>query len=491
MVTRKIVLKNWRDRNLLVPAPPTRGTDGSEVLSELDVFLARGGDDGAPRRPALRLRYVDAGLLYASWVWDHQPDAPRLTVLDPAGVAPALDRLARAIPSPLPGETGEAALARAIGSGDLMDPVRELEIAHELTLALIPFQLGLELNHLEARGLRPVLRVQPSPTTAQVPWELLGTNGADRMLDMMDVSTLLPASLRNDPSRRVSPWDPAGPVALVLDPAVPGFPAGSELGSVLGPVEPGTPLAQIAADLGDRARVPGAPHPEPSRGSAGGDPASVFRRDDAGRAWLAEALAGGIEPAASRLLYVGHVTSSTHALDARMHLADSAEVPGRAAPTGPHRPYSAADIALGAPGLAPLTAPNRVALIACDSGGDLRFSEPTGLMAAFAHRGAEYVTATRWTLPTEAGLRRFSPALRDRAEGIVADAVLAVNAAQDDPDPVAALGAWQRQQRERWTTTGDPRFSPLVWAALQTAWSPPPVDPGPEPGTRTGAPTRR
>lgn len=97
------------------------------------------------------------------------------------------------------------------------------------------------------------------------------------------------------------------------------------------------------------------------------------------------------------------------------------------------------------------------------------------LMAAFVHRGAEYVTATRWTLPTEAGLDRYSPALAGRAEGMLGDAIVAVDAAHEASDPVAALGAWQREQRRRWTSTGDARYSPIIWGTLTTAWAPAPT----------------
>ncbi|MGJ0203980.1 hypothetical protein [Leucobacter sp. gxy201] len=464
---KRIVLKNWRDKRWITAQPPGVRSDGSEVLAGLDAHLSPSGPvsgaGGAVGRPVVRLRYVDAELLYASWVWDHQADEPRLTVFERADVDAALGRLARALPTPLPGETGAQALERAIGSGELLDPVRELELAHELTGALLPVVLGLELNRLEALGLRPVLRVQASPSTAQVPWELLGADGHERALDMMDVAMLLPASIRNDPERTVSPWTPDGPVVGVLDPAVPGYASSSDLGSVLGPVADGSPLSDRVGELGARLR------PRPAH------PPEAFRRTDLDRLELARLLgdAGAVEnggSTASRLLYVGHVTGSTHALDARLHLADDAETPGRADLLGAHRPYSAADIAVGAPGLEPLHAPNRVALVACDSGGDLRFAEPTGLVAAFAHRGAEYVTATRWTLPTDAGLARFG--LGDRAAGVLADAVLAVDAAHDAPDPVVALAAWQRRQRERWSETGDPRYSPIVWGAFMTAWSP-------------------
>ncbi|MGF6822347.1 hypothetical protein M2317_001251 [Microbacterium sp. ZKA21] len=441
------MVKNWRELTHLGPVRRATAVDGDRVLVDLP----------ADRQPVARLRYVDGDDLFVNWIWDHQPDSPRMTVIERRLVAPALTALAEALPTPIPGsgESGDQALTRALAHGVLLDLEREQHLAETLTAALIPLWLGLELNALEVAGLRPHVRVQLSPSTAQLPWELLSTSDGERGIDMVDVSLLLPATLRNDPTRELSPWAPGSPVAAVLDPVVPGFADAGELGSVLGPVAPGSPLARMAEELGTRRLPSGA----------------AFRRADIDRVALASAATE-----AGRLIYVGHVTASTHALDARMHLSDGIDAPGLAVPVGAHRPYTAADIALGAPGLEPLRAPNRVALIACDSGADARYAEPTGLMAAFVHRGAEYVTATRWTLPTEAGLDRYSPALAGRAEGMLSDAIVAVNAAHEASDPIAALGAWQREQRRRWTSTGDARYSPIIWGTLTTAWAPaPPV----------------
>ncbi|WP_307379934.1 CHAT domain-containing protein [Microbacterium sp. W4I20] len=442
-------MSTWRDLPLLGAPLPLARIDADAMLVDLP----------AGATPTARLRYVDADDLLVSWVWDHQRSSPRMSVVPRSRVAPVLDQLARALPSPLPGESGLQALQRALTNGVLLDVEREQELAALLTPALVPQQLAAELNAFAQAGARPHLRVQLSPSTAQVPWELMGTEGDERALDLVDVSVLLPATLRNAPARAVSPWSPGAPIAAVLDPVVPGFSATGELGSVLGPVDAGSPLAAMVEGWGARRR-PADP----------GSPAEAFRRTDAARLALAEAVTD-----AGRLVYVGHVTSSTHALDARMHLSDGPDAPGTTPAIGSHRPYSAAEIALGGEGLAPLRAPNRVALIACDSGTDLRFAEPMGLVAAFVHRGAEYVTATRWTLPTEAGLRRLVPALGDRAEGMLTEAIIAVDAAHDTADPVAALGAWQRGQRGAWTETGDPRHSPIIWGAFATAWAPAPV----------------
>jgi hypothetical protein len=106
----------------------------------------------------------------------------------------------------------------------------------------------------------------------------------------------------------------------------------------------------------------------------------LFRRTDAGRGWLA----GLLDQAPSRLLYVGHATAADgdvgHADRAALHLADD-------------RPLTASDLMS-----AKLPFPPRVALLACASGGDYQFDEATGLVAAMILCGAQLVTATLWSL---------------------------------------------------------------------------------------------
>jgi hypothetical protein len=382
---------------------------------------------------AVQLKFVDAGDLYASWRWEHDLDQPRAFRFPRALVQGALDDWARAVPSPLPGERADQALVRALSHGPLLDRARETELSGRLAAAVFPHQLGVELDSLTAQGIRPHLRVQPSPSTALVPWESLRVDEGERTVHSTDVSVLTPATVRNGRGRRVSPFSPQGTVVEVLDPEVPGFADTSALGSVLGPDSP----------LGDR---------------------STVDRDQLERD-LADA---------SRFVYVGHVTTGDHALDARLHLSCGTATTGRAALIGAHRPLTAADIALGhRPGAPkPWRIPNRVALIACESGGDTRFAEPTGLVAAMVHGGAEYTTSTRWTLPTDAGLRALVPGFP--ATPVLGPTVAAIDAAHSAPDPVAALCAWQREQADRWELTGDPAHSPVVWAAFGTAWSPPP-----------------
>ncbi|MBB5958006.1 hypothetical protein FHS29_004614 [Saccharothrix tamanrassetensis] len=392
---------------------------------------------------AVQLKFVDAGELYVSWRWEHALDQPRVVKVPRALVQEALDDLARAVPSPLPGESAGEALVRSLTHGPLVDRAREVDLAGRLSRALLPHRLAAELNSLLSRGVRPHLRIRPSPSTALVPWEALRVDEGERTVHTTDVSVLPPATVRNAPERRVSPF--RGPVVGVLDPRVPGFGDASGLGSVLGQVGP--ELTALAS-----AQVPGG-----------------VRRDDIDRDVLEKALLD-----ASRLLYVGHVTTGGHGLDARLHLSCRADTTGRAAPVGAHRPLTAADIVLGhRPGAPrPWRIPNRVALVACESGGDVRFAEPSGLVTAMVHGGAEYVVSTRWTLPTDAGLTGLVPDFPPTP--VLSRAVVAVDAAGDAADPVAALCAWQRDQAAKWEETGDPAYSPVVWAAFQTAWAPAP-----------------
>lgn len=408
-----------------------------------------------PDRPAVQLKYVDAGPLHLTWRWEHAPEEPRIAGLPRAMVRGPLDALARALPSPLPGETTEQALDRSLRGGPLLDPAREQALAEDLARVLFPAPLAAELNELLGRGVRPHLRIQPSPSTARVPWEALRLSAAERLVHVCDVSLLPPATVRNARGRRVSPWRPDGPVVGVLDPRVPGFADASPLGSVLGPVGAGSALAALADALGPRL-VPAGP--------------TAFRRDDLDRDTVERALAD-----ATRLLYVGHVTAADHGLGTRLHLCCGTGTAGRASPVGAHRPLTAADIALGhrPDRPRPWRLPNRVALVACESGGDARFAEPSGLVAAMVHGGAEYVTATRWVLPTDAGLAALVPGLAAGATPF-ADAVVAVNAAHESAAPVPELAAWQEERARRWDRSGDPADSPVLWGGFSTAWAPAP-----------------
>jgi hypothetical protein len=400
-------------------------------------------------RPTVQLKIVDTDDLYYSWRWEHDLGAIQNIMVPRAVMRPALEALAAAIPTPLPGETADQALQRAL-TGPLADRDREIGLSTALARSLIPYKLAKELDALLEQGLRPHVRLQPSLSTAQVPWEALHVDEGERWVTNCDMSVLPPATVRNAPERRVSAWDPRGPVVAVLDPSVPG--AGTALGSVLGPVAADSPLGAMVGALGARLV------PAPSD--------SAFRRADLTRDTIEPLLAN-----ASRFLYTGHVTTSRFGLDARLHLSCGPATTGRAALVNGHRPLTAADIVLGhRPGVpAPWRMPNRVALIACDSGGEARFAEPVGLVAAALHTGARYVTATRWTLPTDAGLRAFAPAATPETTALP-EAVIAVDAAHESPDPVAALNRWQQEKAARWESEGRLEDSPIIWAAFGTAF---------------------
>jgi hypothetical protein len=49
----------------------------------------------------------------------------------------------------------------------------------------------------------------------------------------------------------------------------------------------------------------------------------------------------------------------------------------------------------------------------------------------------------------------------------MAEAIIAVDRAHEDPDAGRAVNRWQREQMRRWRD-GDTSASPLYWAALAT-----------------------
>lgn len=281
-----------------------------------------------------RLVHVaDAGDHYVSWRWQNHTAGAGVSAIPEARVAEVVARVIAALPDP-----SAEGIESALTTGAFADYDAEDELAQALSRTLLPHGLATQLYDLHSRGIRPHIRLQPSPRTAQIPWELLSPDPGLRLLDIADISQLAPAGLVHAPGRTARSWTQTRelPVVAVLDPRIPGFRADSALGSVLGRMSAHAPLAEhIARYLpSDRLR-PAAP-----------DPVAAFRRADQDRAWLSEALRAG----ASRLLYVGHVTAapeSGRSENARLHLACTAETPGFAAPERTHRPLSAKDLILG------------------------------------------------------------------------------------------------------------------------------------------------
>ncbi|MEU1547542.1 CHAT domain-containing protein [Nocardia sp. NPDC005745] len=413
-------------------------------------------------RPTVLVRMADAGDIYVSWRWVDD-SAPRgAGVLPEDAAMRAVGLLADALPRPA--EPG--GLEQALTTGAFADYEREYAVAQALSRALLPYGLAAQLYELWQRGVRPHIRLQPSPRVAQVPWELIAPDRDVRLIDIADVSLLAPASVVQAPGRIARAWTEtaAHPIVAVLDPRIPGFRADSTLGSVLGRMTPEAPLARRMARYLAEDRL----RPEVA------GPVDAFRRTDVDRDWLGAALRAG----ASRLIYVGHVTAaapeSGRSEDAELHLACTADAVGFAEPSRTHRPLTAKDLLLGThtihpdpvagPQLWPM--PSRVALIACESGGDMRFSEALGLTAAMITGGAELVTASRWPLPTDFAFQRVAGAPAQALP--LQEAICAIDEAHEQPDPVTALAAWQRDRSTAWRDTGRIEHSPVLWAAFAT-----------------------
>jgi CHAT domain-containing protein len=385
----------------------------------------------------LILRFADVGLAtYASLRVVGDPSRTVTWVIQSAQIRDGLDDLAGALPEPVPGESVTDALARALTTGPFAAADTEEALARRLGAAL----LSEPAWHLLLAGVHTsgaALFISPSARLGRVPWGLLAVShegDVRRLVELADLLMAVPPNIVNAPRPRTTWVDRRHRSPLVvLDPRVPGQRPDSALGSVLGRPSPETPLAQYFADDAAARRI----LPAVSAST------ELFRRTDADRDWLATMLAE--EPC--RLLYVGHASAAEdlagRADQASLHLAE--EDPLTAAAIMSRR----------------MPMPPRVALIACASGGDYRFDEATGLVAAMVLCGAQLVTATLWSLPTTAGYRRFTGGATDP----MGELVMAVDDAHDDDRAGHAVNEWQRECLRRWRS-GDPTASPVYWAAL-------------------------
>jgi hypothetical protein len=426
-----------------------------------------------PERPTLVLRFADVGVAtYASLRVVGLPERTLTWVIEEPLLLTALEELAGALPEPNAGETIADALNRALTAGPFAAQASEQTLAYRLGVLLVS-DAGWQLLLEYVSAPRAVLFVSPSARLARVPWGLLalptvrpsaeemlrartaaitaegksaaripwptadpGSPTEDyRLMELVEVLMAVPANIVHSPRPRTE-WNERvdRPPLLVLDPRVPGQRADSALGSVLGRPSPDAPLARhFAASIARGAVVP-----------AVDAAVELFRRTDTDWNWLSARLADG----PSRLLFVGHATAaaSGSADQAALHLADD-------------RPLTAAAVMS-----LQLAMPPRVALLACASGGDYRFDEPTGLVAAVVLGGAQLVTATLWSLPTTAGYRQFTH-LTDGDP--MADVVVAVDDAHQSADAGCEVNRWQRDQMRRWRA-GDATANPVYWAALVT-----------------------
>ncbi|CAN5559393.1 CHAT domain-containing protein [soil metagenome] len=428
-------------------------------------------------RLTLVLRFADVGIAtYASLRVVGQPARTVAWVVEEPILLAALAELVDALPNPRGTEDRADAVERALTTGPFATPHTELTVAYVLGVLLIG-AAGWDLLMECVSAPRAVLFIAPSARLAGVPWGLLAlpTTGPSaeelvharaaaitssgptparipwqlgdlttltegyRLMELVDVLMAAPPAIVHSP-RAPSSWSSrsGSPALLILDPRVPGQRPDSALGSVLGRPGPQTRLAQHFAELMAHRQV----LPDVAMS------VELFRRTDADPEWLAEQLAF----APGRLLFVGHASAADgdlgHADRAAIHLADE-------------RPLSAAELMS-----LRLPLPPRVALVACASGGDYYFDEATGLVAAMILGGAQTVTATLWSLPTTAGYRQYA-AQHDPAVDPMADLIIAVDDAHQEPEAGLAVNRWQRDQMRRWRD-GDVSASPLYWAALVT-----------------------
>jgi hypothetical protein len=388
----------------------------------------------------LVLRFADVGIAtYASLRVVGEPARTVTWVAQEPDLVAALDQLSTALPDPRSSETRRDGVERAVARGPFAAPEAELAIARTLGSQLLAPAAWQLLTDCVASP-RAALFVSPSARLARVPWGLLAMPDDDgyRLMELADVLMAAPSNIIHS-TRTPAAWDDRrdGPPLLILDPRVPGQRPDSALGSVLGRPSAETSLAQYFTELKRRRSV------LPDVSSA----VELFRRTDTDRRWLERQL----DRQPSRLLFVGHATAADgdvgHADRAALHLADE-------------RPLTAADLMS-----AKLPMPPRIAMVACASGGDYRFDEATGLVAAMILGGAQVVTATLWSLPTTAGYRQFASAAADHDP--MAEAIIAVDRAHEDPSVGRAVNRWQREQMRRWRG-GDTGASPLYWAALAT-----------------------
>ncbi len=421
------------------------------------------------------LRAADSGDTYLAWRWLDDLDNPGAQRLNTAEVIAAIDVLERALIAQRDGESEGEAHDRAMVDGAFVSRDREQALATQLAAAILPSRLVDEIKRKTKRGIAVRVRLTPSPRLARVPWELLAIDESGRrLLDVADLVYDPPATVRSERSRTPDPWArrASGPAMFVIDPVT--------HTSALKPIL----IADKAAAEMFRARFDS----YVQVGRANGSQARRAVEGNVNRSTLHKWLK---DNSGSRLFYYGHVSAlPDEPGSASLHISDEEDTSwGLAAALGSHLPLSALDLLLGT-----ATAPNdgrrrygsdeplaghqiwpmppRVAVIACEGGADFRSTETFGLVIAILNAGAELVTTTRWTMPTDQTFWRYYPALEDEKIRPTTDFALTVDAAHNDRDAVAALTAWQRDQLKLWRRSGDVAHTPLVWASLINTWVP-------------------
>lgn len=332
-----------------------------------------------------------------------------------AGLVPRTGLVRQMVTDALP---TEEKLKTAHWPGAMAGRATERDLAVVLGRKLLPAVLREAL--LGGTAGRHTVSIAVRDWLAQVPWDAVAVDerGDRRLVECATVVAGLPATLNVGRARLPDP-DADGPVVRVVDP-------GPESYGRLCPRGAG-PWWDLCGD-GERIH--------PAKGRFG-----VSR--------MSGALTEG-RP--SRLVYYGHAEPGTTDAPAAAGLVLTG--PGREPETFTAFRW------LAEPERFP--APPRVAVIACGSDDSAAF-EQSGIPVAAINAGAGLVTATRWILPVDRSRPDTCPT---RALG------MAVDAAHGSPDPLAAIGAWQRERLAAWRERGAVDDVPLLWSSLVTYVAP-------------------
>ncbi|MEV8375219.1 CHAT domain-containing protein [Kribbella sp. NPDC056861] len=300
----------------------------------------------------------------------------------------------------------------------LVDPIQERAAATLLGARLLPPALR---DGLLEPG-RHQVQIAARGWLANVPWEAVTVDDRSntRLIESALLVSAMSPGIAVTRARSAPPVDCSLPGLAIVD-------AGPAEDSVTGEsaIYPGRLPPELVGGGGLTAGEVVAPGKYSMSAAAAG-------KALAGQAW-------------SRLLYLGHVT------------AGRPEEPAAAALVfqrhGIRDPLTAG-MWLADPARWP--APARVALIGCGSD-DARFTEASGLPVAAINAGAQLVTCTRWTLPSD----------RLQAAGLPATQLaLAVHRAHRSESPITTLREWQLGRLQAWKADPAPEASPLYWAAL-------------------------
>lgn len=372
------------------------------------------------------------------------------------------DQLASALMVAQPGESETHAAERALTTGPFATRDGERALAVYLAAHVLPDTFWEQLAAHEGRDV--VLRITPSRRLAQVPWELLTLPDGTRLIEHATLVYEIASTIHYQRDPLPTPWDDVAdhPTLATIDPAV--YELTTSFRPTLTPAER-THLVQ-GLDVADHG-----PHLDRV------DLARLLQQHP--RIWL----------------YYGHVSlRKDQPGSASLHLYDGTK---RARPYAGlaeliderHRPFTALDLVFGTnnetvrdpnlryahgdarPGHAIWPMPPRVALIACESGGDHASSEAFGLVTAALGNGAEYVTATRWTMPTSTAFTHHHPTSTHPYP--TSDLATTIHHALTTTNPITTIRHWQLNQLHIWHNTGDITHTPLLFAGIATHHAPP------------------